>query len=315
MIIGIIFGKKNTPWQRIDVDGNNVDADTSYFNDHPAYAGITDEVIDGQAMVKVPAFYYRSGEVEGKKAIWISDQPADGFSLHSAFKKNGEDLAQFWVGKYQGTADGAKLGSQAGLKPLASINFTAMQQAARRGDGFMLWSIYQLAAIQMLALIELGTADAQSVLGSGHVNGGGARAVDDETVAQATWRGIVGLWGNVWQMVDGLQTDENTCYRIWDADGNGEYASTGVKAPDGWIHRRHNRSGEGFDLGAVFLPKKTRDEREDAAYRCYTYAYRNAVAYHGGDWGNGSNAGLFRLYVGPSASFSSSYVGGRLAKV
>ncbi|MDT4834348.1 hypothetical protein FQZ97_679830 [compost metagenome] len=319
-IIGIIFGKKNTPWQRIDADGGSLATDASSFNDHPIYAGIADEVVDGQHMVRIPAFYYRagvvaSGEHEGLKAAWISDQPTDGFSLHPAFKKDGEDLAQMWVGKYQGTPDGEKLGSQPGLKPLTRIDFPAMQQAAQRGDGFQLWSIYHLAAIQMLALIELGTADAQSVLGSGHVNGGGALPVDDATVAQATWRGIVGLWGNVWQMVDGLQTDENLRYRIWDAEGRGEYVSTGAKAPDGWIHRRHNRSGEGFDLGAVFLPKKTRENREDSAYRCYTWAYSNAVAYHGGSWGYGSDAGLFLLNVVLSASVAGVSVGGRLAKV
>ncbi len=319
-IIGIILGKKNTPWQRIDADGGSIAADTFSFNDHPTYAGIVDEVVDGQHMVRIPAFYYRtgvvaSGEHDGKKALWISNQPADGFSLHPAFKKDGEDLAQVWVGKYQGTPDGEKLGSQPGLKPLTRIDFPAMQQAAQRGDGFQLWSIYHLAAIQMLALIELGTADAQSVLGSGHVNGGGARDVDDEAVAQATWRGIVGLWGNVWQMVDGLQTDENQRYRIWDAEGRGEYVSTGAKAPDGWIHRRHNRSGESFDLGAVFLPKKTREDREDSAYRCYTWAYSNAVAYHGGYWGIGSDAGLFHPPVSGAASTASAHVGGRLAKV
>lgn len=36
-------------------------------------------------------------------------------------------------------------------------------------------------------------------------------------------------------------------------------------------------------------------------------------AYYGGNWGNGSNAGLFHLNVNNSASNSYSNVGGRLA--
>ncbi len=178
----------------------------------------------------------------------------------------------------------------------------------------MLWSIYQLAAIQALLLIELGTPDAQQAIGDGNVNGGGVRAVDDETVAQATWRGIVGLWGNVWQMVDGLQTNADSEYRIWATDGSQTYVETDVEAPgDGWFRRRATNRDAGFDLGAVFLPTTTRDDRDESAFGDYFWSYPNAVAYHGGDWGYGQNAGAFHLSV--FAGFSGSILGGRLAKV
>ena len=36
-IIGIIFGKKNTPWQRIDEAGNSINVVPGYFDEHPAY--------------------------------------------------------------------------------------------------------------------------------------------------------------------------------------------------------------------------------------------------------------------------------------
>ena len=324
-IIGIIFGKKNTPWQRIDAAGNSIDVAPGYFDEHPAYAGIQEEIIDGQHMVHVPTFYYRSGVIEagehvGKKALWISDEHDDGFSAHPAFMRNALQLKAFYVGKYQGTPDGDKLGSQPGQMPLTRINFPAMQKAAeaRNGefDGFQLWSIYHLGAIQTLALIELGTPDAKSILGDGYVNGNGARPVDDEVVAQATWRGIVGLWGNVWQMVDGLQTDEERRYRIWDAEGGKSYVSTGVKAPaSGWFHRRARKQGEGFDMGAAFVAKKTREDSDASAFGNYFWAWENAVAYHGGHWGAGANAGLFSLNVGHAASHSYTNVGGRLAKV
>lgn len=324
-IIGIIFGKKNTLWQRIDADGNAIDVAAGEFDAHPVYAGVQDEIIDGQQMVRVPAFYYRSGraagEFAGKKALWISDEPADGFALHPAFVGARVQLDQFWVGKYQATPDGDKMGSRPGLMPLASIDFPAMQQAAaaRNGgdvSGFGLWSIYHLGAIQTMALIELGTPDVKSVLGDGYVNGNGVRPVDDEVVTQAAWRGITGLWGNVWQMADGLQTDEERRYRIWDAEGGKSYVSTGVKAPvSGWAHRRATRQGEGFDLGAVFVPKKTREYRCDSAYGNHFWSWRNAVAYHGGHWSAGADAGLFYLDVYYDASYSDPALGGRLAKV
>lgn len=325
-IIGIIFGKKNSPWQRIDQAGNSVDTDVSYFNDHPVYTGITDAVIDGQHMVRLPAFYYRAGKVEGgehddKKAVWISNKPAEGFRLHPAFMDAGATLDAFHVGKYQGTDDNGKLGSQPGLMPKTRINFPDIKASAAARNtsditGFQLWSVYHLAAIQTLALIELGTPDARSILGDGYVNGSGVRAVDDEVVAQATWHGIVGLWGNIWQMLDGLQTDDECCYRIWDEAGNKEYVSTGAKAPDGWFGSRHHRSGGGFDLGSVFLPKKTKDTRETSKFKCYTWSWsKGAVAYHGGYCGHGSYAGLFYLNVDNASSNSNTNLGGRLAKV
>ncbi len=323
-IIGIIFGKKNTLWQRIDADGNAIDVAAGEFDAHPVYAGVQDETIDGQQMVRVPAFYYRSGRVAagefaGKKALWISDEPADGFALHPAFVGARVQLDQFWVGKYQATPDGDKMGSQPGLMPLANIDFPAMQQAAaaRNGgdvSGFGLWSIYHLGAIQTLALIECGTPDIKSVLGDGYVNGDGVREVD--CAEQVVWRGIVGLWGNVWQMVDGLQTNSDREYRIWDADGNQNYVETDVEAPgDGWFRRRSTERDKGFDLSYVFLPTSTRDDRDEAPYGNYFWSYPNAVAYHGGSWSDGAYAGLFYLSVYGAASFANPAVGGRLAKV
>ena len=86
---------------------------------------------------------------------------------------------------------------------------TARSEAYARNtggvSGFRLWSYYDLAAIQMLASIEMGGLGMQSLIGQGRVSQSSAANVDASDVAQATWRGIVGLWGNVWQMVDGIK--------------------------------------------------------------------------------------------------------------
>ena len=322
-IIGIIIGKALGNWQRIDAEGNSIAPAAGDFDAHPTYAGIADEVIDGQHLVRVPAFYYRAGAVPtgehaGKKALWVSPEPAPGFELHPAFRHDGAELAQFHVGKFQGTPDGDdKLGSQPGLKPLASINFPTMQaRAAARGEGWMLWSIYQLAAIQALLLIELGTPDAQQAIGDGNVNGGGVRAVDDETVAQATWRGIVGLWGNVWQMVDGLQTDASSKYMIWDKNGNKTYKTTSLTAPaSNYPITMATATGTDYDLATVFAAETTNATAGNGTYGDYFYQSPSCVAYHGGHWSNGANAGLFFLNAPAAASHSNTNIGGRLAKV
>jgi len=332
VIIGIAkvnSGGGSGSWARVDEDGNNAATDASYFGNHPVYNSVTDAVIDGQSMVRVPKFYYKVGQAPtgsdraGKKCWWISDQPVAGFALHPAFMDAGVEIDHFYVGKYQGTDDGGtKLGSVAGAPPLVSIDFPTMQsRAAARNtggvSGFMLWSKYQLSAIQMLALIEMGGSDSQALIGTGRVNESSATNVDAADVAQATWRGIVGLWGNVWQMVDGLRQNASSLLEVWDRDGNQGWVSTGITPPPtGWPVTMNDATGAGWDLRDVFMPLSV-DASESNGSFADRY-YRNTgerVAYHGGYWGHGSNAGLFGLNLISAPSSALTYIGGRLAKV
>ncbi len=328
-IIGIALlatGGGSGTWARVDENGATKVTDAAFFSSHQTYGQIQDVTIDSQAMVKIPAFYVKAGTIAsganaGKRAWWISDQPAAGFTLHPAFMRAGVPIDQFWVGKYQGTADGTKLGSKPGVTPLVSIDFPTMQsRAAARNvsgvSGFQLWGYYQLSAIQLLAAIEMGGANSQALIGQGNVSTSAVQNVDSATVAQATWRGIVGLWGNVWQMVDGLRTDASKRYELWDKHGNKGYINTGATAPaNGWTVSLASQSGVDFDLGPLFVPASTDTAEANGTTADYSYANPSCVAYHGGYYGSGSHAGLFYLLVYNAASHASAYVGGRLAKV
>jgi hypothetical protein len=329
-IIGIVCtatGGGAGTWQRIDENYNAITTTAATFNNHPTYAGVVAQTIDSQAMMKVPKFYVKSGNVPsgtyaGKRYWMISDQPVSGFSVHPAFMNAGVEIAQYWVGKYQGTNDGGtKLGSTTGVTPLVSIDFPTMQARANARNtggvtGFGLWNIYQLAAIQTLALIEMGGADSQTLIGQGNVSGSAALATDNATTAQATWRGIVGLWGNVWQMVDGLQTDASSKYMIWDKNGNKTYQTTTKTAPaSNYPITMATDTGANYDLGTIFAASTTDATAGNGTYGDYFYQAASCVAYHGGNWGNGAAAGLFYLGVGNAASYSNAYLGGRLAKV
>lgn len=328
-VLGIVLtatGGGAGTWQRIDENFNGIVTTAATFANHPVYAGIVDQIIDGQNMVKVPKFYVRSGTVPqgpylGKRYWLISDEPLTNYDTHPAFMRAGNPIDQFWVGKYQGTADGSKLGSKAGVTPLVSIDFpTMVSRAAARNvsgvTGFQLWDYYQLSAIQLLALIEMGGADSQSLIGQGHVSGSSALATDNATVAQATWRGIVGLWGNVWQMVQGLQTDGSSRFQIWDKNGNQGWVTTAQSAPANGYHVTFSvDSGASHDLTDLFVPATTNTTASNGTTGDHFYTNPNCVAYHGGDWGDGANAGLFCLNVSYAASYANATIGGRLAKV
>ncbi|MFA7505729.1 MAG: hypothetical protein WCZ28_13605 [Burkholderiaceae bacterium] len=316
-------------WARVDEDGNNRAVDASYFNNHPVFAGVTDVTIDGQAMVLVPAFYFRVADAPpgsdraGRRCWWISDQPLPGFERHPAFFDAGQPIPHFYVGKYQGTADGGtKLGSAAGVNPLVSLDFPTMKaRAAARNtggvEGFSLWSIYQLSAIQMLALIEMGGADSQALIGQGRVNESSAANTNAADVAQATWRGIVGLWGNVWQMVDGLRQNSGGTLEVWDRLGQRNFVSTGITPPSsGWMVSVNHASGGGWDLRDMFVAQTVDGTQGNGTFA--DYFYRNTgerVAYHGGYWSYGSLAGLFNLNLSDAPSDSHTHIGARLAKV
>jgi hypothetical protein len=338
-IIGLVqvaTGGGAGTYQRIDENFTAVTHDAAWFNNHPTYAGIVTQVIDGQYMVKIPKFYFKAGTVPSGtyagKAYWmISDQPVSGFTVHPAFLgAGGVELDQIWVGKYQASYDGSsKAQSIAGVLPMVNIDFpTARARAYARNtggvSGFRLWSIYDLSAIQMLATIEMGGLDMQSLIGQGRVNQSSAANVDASDVAQATWRGIVGLWGNVWQMVDGIKALNGNWHR-WQynvpgntttSDFSTGYVDTsqaalatsgypvtfntsllaiGIIAPASVDSTASNGS-----TGDCFASNSNTDDR---------------ILYNGGDWGVGSHAGLFCANAYDAPLHANSDIGARLAKV
>lgn len=337
-IVGLVqvsTGGGSGAYQRVGGNFLHVAPEASWFNNHPTYAGIVTQVIDGQQMVKIPKFYFKAGTVPSGtyagKAYWmISDQSVAGFSVHPAFiGAGGAELDQIWVGKYQASASGGKLQSVPGVAPRVSMTFdTARSEAYARNTGgvtgFRLWSIYDLSAIQMLATIEMGGLDMQSLIGQGRVNQSSAANVDASDVAQATWRGIVGLWGNVWQMTDGIKRNGGNWHR-WQynappttttSDYSTGYVNTSRPAltSSGWIVT--------FDAtllaSGIIAPATVDGTPANGSTGDYCWSNTSTddrIWYHGGVWFSGAHAGLFSANVNSTPGYSVSDIGARLAKM
>jgi hypothetical protein len=314
-------------WQNIDGDGNDVTVDTTYFNNHPVYGGIQTVSIDDQDMVLYPKFYYKVGvgpagsDQAGKKCWWISDQPVEGYKLHPAALDHTAVLDQFYLGAYEATDDGGiKAGSETGVAPLASIDFPTMKSRieARNTDGvegFHMPDIYEISAVDMLMLIEMGTPDAQSAIGTGNSD---SSAAVNTGASNAVWRGLHEFWGNVLCMVDGLKTNTSNQLQVFDDQGNQTWVDTGITiSTSGWITAMLEMSGTDYDFDALFVPANTDSTEGNGTFADYLYsaaAGNEYVCRHGGYYGNASKCGPFSLHLNLQASHSYAFNGSRLAK-
>ena len=337
--IGVILPESGTKddksLYRVDKNIENVaSVPADYFNKHPLWSGIVQEEIDGQVMIKIPAFAYKRGVADsgpnaGKKYLILA--PADtvepGFERHPAFMKDGQPIGQFWIGKYEAgvdPADSSKISSVPGIMTLVSTTYADFVTKAKNRNvgavsGFMLQSVYQRAAIQMLYLVEYADVDSQKVIGS--VNGSGVLAgVDAPVVVTSNYRGIVALWGNAWEFMDGIRVDVSKKLEIWKRDGSTGYVSTSFAPPAGsgaYMMSMESGSASGYDFNDMFIANQV---SSSAAASQYADGYWEPSAGYwgliGGSYQQNSSNGIFSFCLSISTgAIKGVNVGGRIAKI
>lgn len=310
--------------------GDVISLNKGDFDAHPVWGSIEDVRIDDQYMIKIPKFYVKYEERIVPPAVsplpcwYISDELVDGFELYPAFYSDGAEIDQIYIGKYQASLASGKLRSVPGVLPVVSRSITQFKSYAEARNvsgvtGFMLWSLYQWSAIQWLYLVENATFNSQENTGQGRVNASSAANVDAADVAQATYRGMVGLWGNVRQWMDGLKTGGGTI-QVWDRIGNKTWIDTGKRrtASAGSIYPLSlmKASSVSYDFKDFFIGD-TGESIPNSTVPDYQY-FSNSDSYFpavGGRWSNGTDAGLWCVGVYYSSTYTDSYIGGRLAKI
>ena len=336
-VIGVALvenGSGSGLWCHVDAEGHIITPPKRYFDFHPVYSSLTDRVlVDGQVMQRHKKFYYKtltlpSGELAGKHARLISPEKLDGFKPHPAFVKNGQEIDHWYCGTYSATDDGGKLGSRPGRMPFVNVNYPTMQQLCRNRNaggvsGFDMWNIWQVGEIQLLFLIEYASPDSQGIIGRGRVDTTAANYVDADDVARATYRGHVGLWGNVWEMVTGIEVSTSGTVRLWNVNGSQAYVDTGFVLPayngtaPQYPKTLKTGSGDGYDFDALFVPETQSANILDGTLPDLFWGKNGAagnVLYFGGCYGEGSGAGLFCQYFACPASWADAPLGCRLAK-
>ena len=133
------------------------------------------------------------------------------------------------------------------------------------------------------------------------------------------WRGIECLWGNVWELVDGVNWNNGTYYVCNDPskyadDTATNYTKLSFTGATNWSSSYI--SAEGLDTGNnphVMLPSAAGSGSE-TTYQCdgcwSSTGWR--VFRHGGDWISGSLDGLFPAAMTADSSTSGASTGSRL---
>jgi hypothetical protein len=302
----------DTGWSRIGF-GDGRAPDEPEVKAHPLLSAIAPRRVGGQDMVAIPAFHYMARRDGERYRLWLSAVPRIGFRLHPAFMAQGHPVPEILIGAYEISEVEGQLASVAGRAPLTRVSLVDLRErVAEMGEGWGVWSAHELAAIQMLVLIDLGHPDIQSELGRGNVAAGGPCRTGE---SDAVWRGLHELWGNVWHWVDGMRVTKEGRVETWDRTGYQAWADTGASAPDIVGFPTHICAAEALDH--MFLPTAATDDPDEAMLSDFFVGPDEGYAgwpLHGGHWNYGSYAGLFGLDLYNVASDSYTNIGGRLAK-
>lgn len=305
----------------------------SGFDTCEPWSGIVRETLStGDVMVKIPKFYfqrYKEGNVEH---IRIADKATEGFTLHPLFNHAGVETDCAYVGAYKTSSNNK---SVSGASPQVSqTRATFRTNAKAKGNGWGLFDIAALSAIQMLILVEFATNNVQSAIGRGYCDSNNAaltvgscnnvpnltgRPSGTDGKTDVVWRGIEGLWGNVWEWVDGVNWNGGTYYVCNDPskyadDTASNYTQLSFTGATNWSSSYI--TAEGLDTGNnahVMLPSAAGSGSESTCQcdACWSNTGWR-VFRHGGDCNDGSRCGLFAAILYYDSSDSDTSIGSRL---
>ena len=281
----------------------------------------------GNVMVQIPK-YYRKITVDGSVVTReVSLLPEEGFTLHPAFIKAGEEVDFRYYRAYQGVEIDGKLRSVSGAVPTRSKNISQFRNLAKaNGTDWHQIDWYVLDAVRELSSIEIGTYRSQDVLGQGNSTGANydlASGVSNEigngssssaTSGWMSYRGIENFYASIWEFIDGINVRDfepfvNGDHRTFESNVfTGDYVTTGVTQPavNGYISAMAHTE-KGFFVSAVAGSSTT-------FFADYYYqATGNRIWRHGGSANNAAHCGSFCSNASSSSSYTYATIGAGIA--
>ena len=321
----------STAWARTDdAVGKTVTASVgtaaghSDFDSCYPWSAMTRETLStGDVMVKIPEFWFERKVTNGVETIRIADKTVAGFTKHPGSGK--------YVGAYKTSSNNKSVKNAA--PTVSQTRATMRTNAKSKGAGWGLIDVAVSSAIQMLYLVEFADNDSQAKIGRGYCDGNSGalntgscdnvpnltgRPSGTDGKVDVVYRGIEGFWGNVWEWMDGLNYngDTDNYYVCTDPSKYADDTATGytkVSFTSPTTNAYISKEGMDNALPWAMLPSEATNGSETTFYP--DYFYQNSgwrVAIRSGDWGYGSECGVWVLSCNNDSSSSSTDIGSRL---
>lgn len=320
-----IFGYKPCIMRDGVVEGYLDPNDFAWYDEVESPAPITDTNYD--VMIEFPRMgldISTSGKII---TIKLTDAKNDSNFHYLAHKRGTVQKDYFYLGAYSATGSGSKLGSNSGAAPLVDTSITDfINYAHNRGSGYEIMAFYQWTYVQALYVMKYGNLNSQAALGKGYTSGSSAQTTGATNTQGMCYGnpnsgtdrmklfGLEDLWGNVYQFISGLYSDDNrNLFTTTDNFGVNqnvnawEYnVSSGVASNAGGYMTESQGTNNG---GFIY---KAGNNNSTTYYSDYASLSASGFPHVGGNWDDDDFAGAFDCRVYYSASEPISSVGSRL---
>ena len=277
-----------SPWK--DIISFNYDSNsqsiTAYYGDDNFTFTPSDEKVN--VFTKIPQFWYkRYIDEDDYEHIQIADYAAEGFLESKEFA-----VARY---SYQGSTSSPR--SCSGLKPLVSASGQNYQTGAKSlGNNVCLFDWRAVGAIQLLYLVEYANNNSQETLGQGvsstrsKVTAGGldslgmkSGCLNNDGIHSVMYRGIEDIFGNVYQLIDGVNINNRQAYVCTDPTKyefekyDGDYVQVGYanSSSDGYI----SKLGYDENYPLLMLPIECSGANKNTGFTDYYYQDTGERAY------------------------------------
>lgn len=276
-----------SPWK--DIISFNYDSAqqlaTAYYGDDDFTFSPSDTNVN--VFTKIPRFWYKRWiDEDDYEHIQIADYAAEGFLESKEFA-----IARYL---YEGSTSSPR--SCSGLAPLVSTTGQSYQTGAKSlGNNVCLFDWRALGAIQLLYLVEYADNNSQDTLGKGISSGSRSNSgqldslgmksgcLNNDAAHSVMYRGIEDIFGNVYQLIDGVNINNRQAYVCTDPTKyefnkyDGDYVQVGYvnSSSDGYI----SKLGYDENYPLLMLPIECSGVSENTGFTDYYYQTTGKMAY------------------------------------
>ena len=274
------------PWSDIisfDFDSNSQSIIAYYGDDNFTFSPSDTNI---NVFTKIPQFWYKRWiDEDDYEHIQIADYAAEGFL----------ESKEFAVARYSYEGSTSSPRSCSGLAPLATSGQNYQTGAKSLGNNIYLFDWRALGAIQFLYLVEYANNNSQDTLGKGISSGSMSNSgqldslgmksgcLNNDAAHSVMYRGIEDIFGNVYQLIDGVNINNDQAYVCTDPTKyefekyDGDYAQVGYVNSSS--NGRISKLGYDENYPLLMLPIECSGVSDTTGFTDYYYRGGNKGAY------------------------------------